>query len=401
MFVLPRYLLCSLIALFSLATGCSGSKKIDLGGPCLLNSDCNSPLSCSFGKCHATCIETRDCPAGQSCLRTSAGSVCQLPAEADCRTAACDNGLVCATDYRCRVSCQTIGDCTAGQVCVTNVCADTTDLDVNGQLPQRNPAAIPDAGATDTALPDKPVTSSVDVAPEANAPPAGLTDAHETSTGKADGGPGVDAAGETGTDERAPDGGDTVPADGAADTATDDGASPVATGCSAPPVSTRYFCDDFESGLSKWLVATSGWNTVTASYQSPTHSVTDSPDGSYAKGAVLDITMTSSVDLQGAASPVLVFWHTLQLGATVCSSSNWATDHAYVNVSTDGGSTWTQLRDMTNCGGNNTTTWSFQQLSLSAYADKKIKLQFRLADNSDSSQADGWHLDDIEIREAN
>jgi hypothetical protein len=47
------------------------------------------------------------------------------------------------------------------------------------------------------------------------------------------------------------------------------------------------------------------------------------------------------------------------------------------------------------------STWSFQQLSLSGYVGKKIKVRFHLWDNSQGSQADGWYLDDIVIQEAN
>ena len=134
-----RYALVSLVALSWLATGCGSAKKIDLGGECKLNSDCNSPLACSFGKCHTACVETRDCPLGQSCVMAAGGSICQLPVEADCRTATCEIGTVCAVDYRCRTVCQNPINCTPGQACVSNVCADGTDLDPSGQLPQTTP----------------------------------------------------------------------------------------------------------------------------------------------------------------------------------------------------------------------------------------------------------------------
>ncbi len=90
-----------------LAGACGGSKKIDPGEACTLNSDCRNPLSCSFGKCHETCVTTRDCPLGSSCVMTSTGGVCQLVEEADCRSSgACAAGMFCAVDYRCRTACQ-------------------------------------------------------------------------------------------------------------------------------------------------------------------------------------------------------------------------------------------------------------------------------------------------------
>jgi sulfatase modifying factor 1 len=132
-----RYALVSLVAFSWLAAGCGSSKKTDLGGGCTLNSDCNSPLLCTFGKCHTACVQTSDCPLGQSCVMAAGGSVCQLPTEADCRTTTCEIGTVCAVDYHCRTVCQSPTDCTPLQACVSNVCADPTDLDPTGQLPPK------------------------------------------------------------------------------------------------------------------------------------------------------------------------------------------------------------------------------------------------------------------------
>jgi hypothetical protein len=168
------------------------------------------------------------------------------------------------------------------------------------------------------------------------------------------------------------------------------------TGCENGPATGRYFCEDFEAGLSSWLVAADGWNTVVATSQSPSHSVTDSPNGNYPAGAKSDITMVGSVDLTGAVSPILTFWHKLSLAAwtVFCDTYN---DSTYVDASSDGGTTWVVLTSF-NCSNNN-STWSFRQLSLASYAGKKIKLRFRLVGDTHSGTADGWYLDDIKIRE--
>jgi hypothetical protein len=152
-----RHLLGSMVALCSLASGCSSSRKIDVGGDCLLNSDCSSPLVCTIGTCHMGCRETRDCPVGQSCAMAGGVGVCQLPAEAECSaTVACGPVWICAGDLRCRAACSTAADCAGGQVCVQGFCADTKELDVTtGQLPQKQPL---DAG-----LPDVPGGAEVDL----------------------------------------------------------------------------------------------------------------------------------------------------------------------------------------------------------------------------------------------
>jgi hypothetical protein len=64
-------------------------------------------------------------------------------------------------------------------------------------------------------------------------------------------------------------------------------------------------------------------------------------------------------------------------------------------VSSDGGTTWTVLTSYI-CSSN-TTVWSFQQVSLAAYAGQAIKLRFRL--NGSYGGAAGWYIDDIKIRE--
>lgn len=157
-----------MVACSWLAVGCdSSSKKSDssndagvaVGGACLLGSDCNKFLVCSMGKCHRACQSSANCPVGQGCVNaisdtsTDAGSgtgtaaICQLPEEADCaRTLMCSGGFLCASDLRCRNVCQSFSDCTYGQVCASGFCADRSDLDVNGQLPQKNPSLNRDAG---------------------------------------------------------------------------------------------------------------------------------------------------------------------------------------------------------------------------------------------------------------
>ena len=111
-----------------LVAGCSSAKKIDVGGTCVLNSDCNSPLLCTDSKCHDACHASIDCPAGENCVKTASSTVCQLPAEASCARTPCSSAYVCASDLQCRAPCQSAADCADAQVCVTNACADPIEL---------------------------------------------------------------------------------------------------------------------------------------------------------------------------------------------------------------------------------------------------------------------------------
>jgi hypothetical protein len=130
-----------MIASAWLVAGCNGAKKIDVGGTCILNSDCGGSFVCTWGICHVACHASADCPKGQSCIIASVQStVCQGPTpctyNSDCQT-----GLICAVDRQCRQQCQKNVDCTNGQTCTTtNTCAEQSQVDSNKNL------LVPDGG---------------------------------------------------------------------------------------------------------------------------------------------------------------------------------------------------------------------------------------------------------------
>jgi hypothetical protein len=118
-----------------LASGCGSSDKPPAGKACTLNSECNNPLSCSFGKCHVACNETRDCQPGQRCIKGPTGNVCQLDEEKRCPPGtACQTPLICAIDLQCHNNCTTAAECTPGQVCAGGACAETSEVGPDGKL---------------------------------------------------------------------------------------------------------------------------------------------------------------------------------------------------------------------------------------------------------------------------
>jgi hypothetical protein len=107
-------------------------EKLDLGGQCIQNSDCNNPLACKFATCHQQCVQSRDCPTGQQCVAADDGSgVCQTPVEAACSAngQACASPLVCVNST-CVNACTSTGTCTLPhQTCIGGtVCVDNTEL---------------------------------------------------------------------------------------------------------------------------------------------------------------------------------------------------------------------------------------------------------------------------------
>jgi hypothetical protein len=127
------------IVLILLVAACSssGSSKKVISDDCLLNSDCASGLTCTFGRCHTTCVTSQDCPAGATCVKSADNvTVCQLPAEAACiNDSGCPLPLVCGIDQNCRGTCTTAAQCPSGQKCANqNVCADPAQVDGNNDL---------------------------------------------------------------------------------------------------------------------------------------------------------------------------------------------------------------------------------------------------------------------------
>ncbi|MDP6512234.1 MAG: immune inhibitor A, partial [SAR202 cluster bacterium] len=146
-----------------------------------------------------------------------------------------------------------------------------------------------------------------------------------------------------------------------------------------PQVAFPFF-DSMEGGTGNWEWG-APWGQVTSSSYSGNTSWTDSPLGSYANNA--NTSLTTFVSLAGSASPVLTFWQKLQL--------RQAQDYGYVEVSTDGGKTWTKLLTI-----SGTESWNQESVNLNAYRGAVIGLRFRLLADA-ANVSDGWYIDDVRI----
>ncbi|HJW28642.1 MAG TPA: hypothetical protein VJ508_05250, partial [Saprospiraceae bacterium] len=164
----------------------------------------------------------------------------------------------------------------------------------------------------------------------------------------------------------------------------------ISTLCLTGVAAGAYFSDNFENGLGNWVVSGSDWALTTADARSATHSITDSPSGNYPPSANSTITLANPIDLSGATSPVLSFWHKYWL-----ESYYFGPDYGYVEVSQDSGLTWTQVTSFT----GSVASWTNVLLDLTPYKSKPVLLRFRLVDNPGYGQADGWYIDDVEIKE--
>ena len=177
----------------------------------------------------------------------------------------------------------------------------------------------------------------------------------------------------------------------------------------AEPVTPTSFNDDMESGSSKWTTAAQGstpWAITSSSYvHSGSHSWF-SADEPQVKD---DMLMTQEVDLRSASAATLTFWHTYYLENTY--------DGAVIEISTDGGNTFTDLGSHITSGGyTGTISTSYQSpiggrsawtggslgtmtevsVDLGSFTGNKVIVRFRMACDSSVNKT-GWYVDDVAI----
>ena len=115
------------------------------------------------------------------------------------------------------------------------------------------------------------------------------------------------------------------------------------------------------------------------------------------------MTTTNSINLTGYSTAKLSFWTKYDI------EKKW--DCGVVLISTNNGSTWTAIGgplSVPASGSGKQTpagipvydgtlgTWTQEDIDLTAYANKQIKIRFEL--RSDGSQnKDGWYVDDIDV----
>ena len=156
-----------------------------------------------------------------------------------------------------------------------------------------------------------------------------------------------------------------------------------------------YFSDNFESGLGNWIVGGNNWDTLSTTYSSSNHCITDSRTGNYTYNSDPTITMLTIVNLSNSNFPVLTFWTKFSL----YENNTWNTfDYAYVEISTNAGFNWTSIRSFS----RKNRAWSFVQIDLKNYRTNNVKVRFRLSShNSQGGVDDGLYVDDVSIVEYN
>ncbi|MBK7875492.1 MAG: immune inhibitor A [Planctomycetes bacterium] len=173
---------------------------------------------------------------------------------------------------------------------------------------------------------------------------------------------------------------------------------------------TVLFSDGFENGLGNWIpsglwnpeAATDTCGAVRAPFPEGTHAAYYGIDGV----CNYDTPPTANSGALTLATPIAIpattptarleFHQTLRVEQDTC----WGPyDYSQIDVSTDGGATWTHVA--ANCVGDHTlapVAWHQRAIDLTAYRGQSILLRF-LFETMDEQLNDlfGWMIDDVEV----
>ncbi len=140
----------------------------------------------------------------------------------------------------------------------------------------------------------------------------------------------------------------------------------------------NLFQDDLEGGTGKWT-STSPWSLVDSTWHSGSHawmaSATTSTSG--------QLSLASPLDFTNYAQPAIRFTNAYRMAS--------ANDKGILEVSTNGGITWTPVVTYTNA---TTAHWMTEIIDLSAYGElPDVRLRF----NAQASSGLLWYIDDVYI----
>jgi serine protease AprX len=147
------------------------------------------------------------------------------------------------------------------------------------------------------------------------------------------------------------------------------------------------FYDGFEVGPYAWETGGQGkrWGLSADYSYNGVLSFTDSPVGSYESNSNTWVAMRDGVDLGNSSSALLSFYHRYNI---------WEDDFGYIEVSTDGGSSWEQLGEAIS---GTQDSFVEETRSLDDYlGEEDVRIRFRLTSDIFDNQ-DGWYIDDLNI----
>ncbi|KAA0008735.1 MAG: hypothetical protein FE042_01220 [Thermoplasmata archaeon] len=156
--------------------------------------------------------------------------------------------------------------------------------------------------------------------------------------------------------------------------------------------SITLFEDDFESGTDGWIIEYAGdwWHITTRRYHSESHSwwCGDELSGRYMPNLNNALMMRETIDLSKSFGADIIFWTWYNFSSG---------DEGYLEVSEDGGATWTIVKSFTGMSSTDSTPgWTKVLCVLDSWAGKNIKIRFRFSSDS-TAESEGWYIDDVRV----
>jgi carboxypeptidase T len=163
---------------------------------------------------------------------------------------------------------------------------------------------------------------------------------------------------------------------------------------------TNLLLDTGNTISTNWT--STSWSTTSATYVSPSSSITDSPSGNYANNVNKTITLKNALNLTSATKAICTFYAKWDLEVNY--------DYVQFEVSTDNGTTWQpQCGLFTNAGvadqnvegeplyDGTQSNWVLEEIGLDDYLGQSIKCRFQLVSDSGVT-ADGFYFDDFTVK---
>ena len=142
------------------------------------------------------------------------------------------------------------------------------------------------------------------------------------------------------------------------------------------------YYDGFENGASNW---TGDWGVTSQTSHTGNYSYTDSPNGNYPDDTTLVGNLLISFDLTQFRGAYLQFYDTYWI--------EQGFDYGYIDISTDGGATWTSVASFTGTMDH----WKLENIDLSPFCgNSNVQIRFRLVSDM-SYNENGWFVDDVKV----
>lgn len=180
-------------------------------------------------------------------------------------------------------------------------------------------------------------------------------------------------------------------------TVTDNGGATASTSKTVSVGQTQVVSENFDDGVADGWTLSGLWRVAgncSTPPSTPSYLGYHQPTMcNYSTGSRTTGSATVDANLTGKTGATLTFWHRFQKETYAAVPY----DIMRVEVSTNGGATWTTLRQWDSRNANQ-LAWISHSVDLSAYAGGAIKLRF-FFDSVDSLQNvyAGWYLDDVEV----